>query len=397
MNFSQVEKQMAALGENIYEIAKMRWSEEKNRALSIDDILTIDKIRERAKRYALDEINGENLYIRAIPQNRHPIIFIDDTTPAATAFLREQGIIPACTVQTSTDEDGIPRLHCWYRMPEKIDVQTRKAVEKVLINRLHAKFPHPDPKKRPGDVGSNDGQHRGRLAGSWNHGLGKERDCPVTLLEASGHVLSSTVADALLDEAAPFIDYSPKRKPSASLMEIQEHKYERPSIEDFYRKMVVPKMDSRKAHYQQDIFAIGFLIKSGFCELDIKKVLLLHDPNPIEKRKAGREDWFLETIFREVEEALGKKAPSPQGGGEVLMLSAGACASVPPSPLSAANPGAVAPGIEKPYPAWGDGKRKRGSISPDGKISFGVAPAPEKPVQAPVKPRRRKFGVKPRY
>lgn len=403
MEFQQAEEQMRALGENLYEIAKMRWNERENRTMSIDDTLTVEKIKERAGRYALDVINGENLYIRARPDALHPIIFIDDNTPAGAEFLRGQGITPACVVQTSIDDDGVPRLHCWYRMPSPLDCPTRKAVEKIIINRLHEKFPHPNPKKRPGDVGSNDGQHRGRLAGTWNHGLGKERDCPVMLIEASGHVLSDAVAAHLLEEAAPFIDYSPKRKPDASLEEIRDHKYERPSIVDFYLKNVVPKMDPTREHFKQDLFAAGYLLNNGFCEMDIKKVLLLHDPNPIEDRKAGREAWFLENI---VQEAQGKKAPSPHpGGGEVLMpFPGGVPAAVPPADQPDPAPSSE-PLQEAPYVGQGTGQKMRGTISPDGKITFGVAFAdtptapetkPQAPATRPAARRQFRLGVKPR-
>lgn len=388
MDFQQAEEQMQALGENIYEIAKMRWNERENRTMSVEDRLTVDQIREKQGRYAIDEVNGENLYIRAPHDALHPIIFVDDNTPAGTEFLRGQGIIPACVVHTSTRDDGKPSLHCWYRMPERLDAPTRKAVEKILINRLHDKFPNKDKKKMPGDFGSNDGIHRGRLAGTWNFGLGKERDCPVVLLEASGHILSDAVAARLLEKAAPYIDYSPKRKPSAGLEEIRGHTYERPSIVDFYLTKVVPLMNPEREHYHQDLFAVGRLLNNGFCEMDIKKVLLLHDPNPIEDRKAGHEAHFLENI---IQEAQGKKAPNP-GGGEVLMPlpSAGASASVPP-PISQPDPATQEPDTSEPRRVTGE--RVTGTISSDGKITFGTSTAK---IQAPVRQRPRlQRGIKP--
>lgn len=265
----------------------------------------------------------------------------------------------------------------------------------------------------PGDFGSNDGIHRGRLAGTWNFGLGKERDCPVVLLEASGHILSDAVAARLLEKAAPYIDYSPKRKPSASLIEIQEHKYERPSIVDFYLTKVVPLMNPEREHYHQDLFAVGRLFDNGFCEMDVKKVLLEHDPNPIESRKPGREAWFLENIVREVQESQGKKAPqsSPQtpptvqGGGEVFMSSGGVPAAVPssiPQPDPATSP-------EPEQSRKPTGERVTGSITfdADGRptIAFGTpeapkattattTPTPSKPLR-PAQRRSFSLGIKP--
>ena len=410
MDFQQTEKQMVALGQDTYELARMKWDEAKNKSMSIGDLLTIEQIRAKRSRIEIEIQNQENWYLRADyrPHVQHDVVFIDDNTPQGAEFLRSQGVIPCCVVQTSTRDDGAASLHCWYRMPAPLDVQTRKAVERVLLNRLHAEFPHPDPTQRPGDNRSADGCHRGRLAGTWNFGLGKERDCPVVLLEATGHILSEYVAAELLEAAAPYIDYSPKRKPSQNLLEIQEHKYENPKIVRWFTENVVSKMDSTRPHYQQDLFAVAKLLRAKFSDIDIKKVLLENDPNSILDRKRDPA-FFLETVLQEIKASLAPKAPSPTPGGGRGTLHLRELASAPPS-VPQLIPAPQEPEQEKPFTGLG-------TISPDGRIEFNTekpgtlafhvseqeplqpqslpakTPAPKTPV---LRPRRKSFGVKPR-
>lgn len=350
MDFSQVEKQLKALGQDVYELARMKWNPAKNRPMSLSDLLTVEEIREKQSRIEIEMKNEENWYLRADPRPgiKHEVIFIDDNTPDGRDFLKNQGVIPACVVQTSTRSNEIPSLHCWYRMPTALDVQTRKAVEKVLLNRLHTEFPHDDPKMIPGDFGSNDGCHRGRLAGTWNFGLGKKKDCEIILLEASGHVLSDEITAVLLEEAKHFINYAPKIKLSDSLLEIENRKYENPKVVQWFTENIVPKMDAKKPHYFQDLFAARMLLRANFSEIDTKKVLLEHDPNPIFERKRDPA-FFLENILREARKSLLPQA-SPSiphhCGGEVLVPFrelASALPSAPAAPAADSDSGASAP------------------------------------------------------
>ena len=65
MDFSQVEQQMRALGQNTYELARMKWSEAKGKSMSIGDLLTIEEIRNKRSRIELEIENQENWYLRA--------------------------------------------------------------------------------------------------------------------------------------------------------------------------------------------------------------------------------------------------------------------------------------------------------------------------------------------
>lgn len=338
MDTVQIKRQLAALGQPTYGIAKMRWSEELNRPLKQEDFRNWPQMEKQLSRYAHAEKSGENLYIRAVPTIAHEIIFLDDVTPDAITFLKNQGVIPACVVQTSTAETGVPRLHAWIRLADAQEAPTRKAIEKILIDRLHAEFPDPVEKNRPGDRGSNDGIHLGRLAGSWNYGLKKPRNCPVELMEATGYILPPDVSAALLTEATPFIDLTPrKRKVDADVQAIIDHVYERPEIVSTYIQKVVPKMDTSQEHYRQDFFAVSYLLNAKFCDMDIIKCLFDHDPNPIQERKAGREAYWL---HRTVEEAKAhmrtkpsprQKSVTPPAGGRGVHASAGAEAGFMPS------------------------------------------------------------------
>lgn len=398
----QAETQMIALKQSEYEIVKMRRKPGTTKNLFQSDQRTVKDMKRKSDAYAADTDRGENLYIRAEPDGVHEVVFVDDTHQQAVDFLAAQGIEPACIVETSV-KHGVPSLHAWYLLSEPVDRVTRRAVEYTLIKQLHEQFPHDDPARMPGDFHSCDGGHLGRLAGSWNHGLSKPKNNAVTLVEATGRILSPEVTARLLAEAEE--NKKELVKLDADLEEIKNHTYQNPKIVQYFRENVVPKMDSRKPHYLQDFFATCYMLNAKFAEDDIKKVLWEHDPNPVSERKVGHEAHYLAVTLYKAQAKVGTPlspkpslAPSVGGGsGDAFCLSAGACASVPPSPLSAANPGATAPDIEKPYSTWGDGKRKRGSISPDGKIQFGVAPVDENPVSAKPKPRRKRLGVKPRY
>ena len=311
-----IEKQFSALGQDEYEIVKMRRETGATKNLYQTDIRTIEDMKRKIDSYQVDVERGENLYIRALPDSIHEVIFIDDTHQDAIDFLAQQDILPACVVETSVKNERAS-LHAWYRLSESVNRATRKAIEYVLIKKQHDKFPDPDIKKMPGDFGSNDGGHLGRLAGSHNFGLTKPKNNAVLLVESTGYVLSQRVTDKLLEEAEKHI--TTFKKFDADLENIKSHAYDNQKIVQYFKENVIPKMNSACAHFEQDFFAVTYLLKAKFSEADIKKVLLEFDPNPIFERKIGHEAHYLEvTVFNAKQklETSPPKAPiKTQGGG----------------------------------------------------------------------------------
>ena len=393
-DLTQAESQMIALAQPEYEIAKMRREPGATKNLYQSDRRTIEEMRRKAAAYAADTARGENLYIRADPDGIHDIIFIDDTRQEAVDYLDAQGIKPACTVETSV-KHGKASLHTWYRLSEPTDRMTRKAVEYTLIKKLHEQFPDPDPERMPGDYGSCDGGHLGRLAGSRNYGLTKPKDNAVVLVEATGYVLSADVTAALLSEAEE--NKKEMRKLDADLEEVKNHEYENIKIIQWYKENVVPRMRKELPHFRQDFFAVCAMLRAKFGEMDIKKVLWDHDPNPIQERKVGHEAHYLAcTLYNARAEVGNAHSPKPSlppvvGGGSALPF-AGACASAAID--QQLTPATQEPDTETPYVPGGTGKLMSGVITPDGQILFGTpgapAPAPKPQATASSRPAARR-------
>lgn len=374
----QVRRQLEALGQKIYEIGMMRFDEGIEDTLRRSDFRTPHQVMDHLYRYRNFSANGENIYVRATPDAIHGIIFLDDVTPDAQAYLEADGIIPASVVETSRTPAGVPRLHCWYRLAWKVDRPTRKAIEYVLITRLHGRFPNPDPKQCPGDFGSNDGGHYGRLAGFHNHGLRTPRDCPTTLVSASGHILSPEVTEKLIQEATPHIDRTPKKKDFEDLDEIRSRPYEKPRIVTFIKEKVYPKIDPDRAPFEQDFWMVCYLLKSKFSQADVKKALLELTPNPIHEGRKRNPPYYLDLTMTKALKAVKMKRevpltqpdpiPDPEHGGAACVPApAGAGATHEPS----------APLLPDYSIGTGSGQLMTGKITVDGQILFGLEQAAE--------------------
>lgn len=334
----QVIRQMQAIGQKVYEIGMMK--RENYRTLHQSDIRTVVEMVDHLYRYKPKNgnLHKENIYIRALPDEIHNVIFLDDLTPDALNYMKEKGVLPAAVVHTST-KSGIASLHAWYKLPQNMDRATRKAVEYILLTELHAAFPD-DP--QPGDFGSNDGGHYGRLAGFQNHGLTSPRDCPVILTEATGHTLSHDVGQQLLEKAAPFIDYEPTPNTFEPLNEIWERPYENPKIVHYFKENVLPKIDYSRPPYQQDFFLVCYLLRKQFSPADVKKVLLELTPHPIHEGRKRNPPYYLWLTMKDAAEAIEANPHDYQprisphsapglgyGGAHVLLPFAGAGATAP--------------------------------------------------------------------
>lgn len=342
---NEIEKQFWALGQDQYEIVKMRREPGTVNNFYQTDTRTLDDMRRKIDKYSMDVQQGENLYIRALPDDIHEVIFLDDMSEEAVDFLsRKKGMIPCCIVETS-EKNGKPSLHCWYRLDEPTDRPTRKAIEYHLISMLHENFPDPDPKKMPGDFGSNDGCHLGRLAGSWNYGLTSRKNNPIMLVEASGHILSYYVTQDLLEKSEKYRDIN-RKKIDIELEKIISHEYDNEKIVQWYRENAIPKMISTRPHFEQDFDSVCRLLKAkpNFSDLDIMKVLWENDPNPIQERKQSHEAHYLALTVYKAKKHLGiatEEVPSPtptskkkEGGGSALLS---ASADAPASAIDIAN------------------------------------------------------------
>lgn len=304
----QIKKQMLAMGQDQYEITKIKNSNGKN--LVVSDFRTIDDMRIHANKYHFDIKQRENLYIRAIPHAHHPLIFLDDLNPKAVDFLKYHDLHPCCVVETSKKNE-IPSLHAWLKLSEDIDRPVRKAIEYFIIKNLHEAFPD----SKPGDLGSNDGGHLGRLAGSWNFGLKTPKNNPVVLVSSSGVTLSLELTQMLISESEIYINKKVTKNDELSI--IEGHEYENPKIIKYYLENVVPRMNPKYEHYKQDLYAVGKLLYAGFSEMDVKKVLLDHNPNPIRVRKKERESFYLTSIVNQCQSP--PLLLLPCCGGDVLM------------------------------------------------------------------------------
>lgn len=303
----QIERQMYSMGQTEYEIVKMKRMPGALKNLYISDIRTIEDMSKHIDKYIYDvQQRKENLYIRAIPDYSHPVIFLDDMNEESLNFLISKGINPCCTVQTSIKQ-GNPSFHVWLKLCEDVDRPIRKVVEYYLIKELHEQFPN----QKPGDFGSNDGGHLGRLAGSWNFGLLKQKNNPVVLVSSDGCTLSPQVTQMLLAESSIYIDQCTNKKIDNDLHKINLHEYENPKIIKYFKENVIPKMNANYPHYQQDLFAAGKLLYAGFSEMDVKKVLLEHDPNPISTRKPEREALFLSHIINQCQDNTSQNTTKP--------------------------------------------------------------------------------------
>mgnify|MGYP002561748069 CR=1 FL=1 len=366
---TQIIQQMQAIGQETYEIGMMK--RENNRTLHLSDERNVYEMIDLLYKYSQrnDEKSKENIYIRPLPDIEHNVIFLDDLTPAALNYLKEKGILPACVVQTS-EKSGVPSLHAWYKLPENVDRPTRKAVEYRILTDLHERFPDPDPKKCPGDFGSCDGGHYGRLAGFHNHGLTSPRDNPVSLIESTGHTLSSDVAQRLLTEAAPFIDRNPTPKNFEALETIWQRPYENNKTVQYVKENILPKVDSSRPPYQQDFFICMYLLRKGFSEADTKKALLELSPHTINEDRKRNPAYYIDLTLSKARQALDQDPPPIPSRGA-------ACAS---AFSSSAPAGASAP-----------------ATGSDTNTNAQTQPPASKPRLTLPAVNRRKMGVKPRH
>lgn len=274
MFIEYTERQLAALGQNDYELAMLSQSGKFLRLpYSTFHELSEEKTMERNE--VSNTHKKENFYIRADPDGTHELIFLDDLEEQGVNFL-SQNYPPACVIETSKNS-----FHAWLRLAECVDRSTRKAIERLLIKDLQP-FGGADP-------ASACGGHLGRLAGFINNGFPhKPKHFLVTLVQADGHILSNETTELLLERAEEYkeamIEFK-KADEFEELYEITERPYENAGIVDYYTKKVVPKIRKDAEHYHQDLFIVMRLLYAKYSADDVKKLLFEEGPHTVHRKR----------------------------------------------------------------------------------------------------------------
>ena len=269
---TDIQSQWGALGQDRYEIGQIRpdgkmWQ----------DVRRLSNMLSKLERYSFANESGrENIYIRAIPSSEHDIIFLDDLSIGGIVFLKENGIAPACAVETSSEN-----FQAWFRLSEKQPRETRKAVERHLIGLLGENGHH-------ADSGSADGMHYGRLCCFINQKPGRN-GFRVALIEASGIILTPETTAYLLQQS---LVTATKNLAVAgdcypSLDQIRAHEYEHPEIVEFFQRLL-PSIQQGRDPSAVDFMLAARCAKEGFGKEDIQKALVEIGPNDLtRKNKPG--------------------------------------------------------------------------------------------------------------
>lgn len=145
--YEAVYKQVNAMGCEFFEIGLRNASEKLMQNIIMDKSKLFSSIGFLAKR----NVNGEDIYIRPAPKEKHGLILVDDAKTEALIRMRQDGLNPAVTVETSPNNYQV-----WLKLGDDLEPSLRTKIAKFLATRYNT------------DKASADYRHYGRLAGFTN-------------------------------------------------------------------------------------------------------------------------------------------------------------------------------------------------------------------------------------
>lgn len=315
-----IKKQFEALGQSRYEIGIINQATGKH----MSDIREWSGMERKISRYESMN-NDENIYIRALPDIRHPLLMLDDLDEAGLAHLVTTPYEPACVVETSEKN-----FQCWFRLPQAFDREERKTMERVFVAALEKAGAKADKK-------SADGGHYGRLCGFRN--LKPSRNgFRVRLVSASGHVLTETDLEFLL-EAAQALEITEKDAKEtmlqASLHDIRMHNYSNPSKLHKDMQWILESLRPTNSPSETDWYIACRLAKRGYTKEDIAKAIIDYSPNEISRKHDAA--YYLELTAKNAVDRYGNKTPTPAPTPHPT--TEGACCSCAGGPAAAGGGG----------------------------------------------------------
>ena len=262
------------------------------------DIRDLSSMERKVSRYSTMNVE-ENIYIRALPDTRHPLLMLDDLDEGGLAHLASTPFEPAAVVETSQGN-----FQCWFRLPRSFDREERKAMERVFVAALAQKGLKADKK-------SADGGHYGRLVGFRN--LKPTRNgFQVRLVSASGHILTETDMEFLL-EAAQALDITEKDAKEtmlqASLHDIRMHNFSNAPRLQRDMQWIIESLRPTNSPSETDWYIACRLAKRGYTKEDIAKAILDYGPNDISRKHDA--PYYLTLTASNAFGRFGEKAPVP--------------------------------------------------------------------------------------